>query len=83
MNIENIKELALKLRKSNYKDLFGALVVFHFIENEHYYENEVNELGDIDLIELENMYIRFMNNDNIKGLLNEDLIEIIEEIGGK
>lgn len=78
MNKENIIKLVKEFKNVNYKDLVGALVVFEILENEYYYETELNELRDEDLKTLENIYEKWMNSD-ISGLLNEDLKEIINE----
>ena len=78
MNKENIIKLVKEFKNVNYKDLVGALVVFEILENEYYYETELNELRDEDLKTLENIYEKWMDSD-IAGLLNEDLKEIINE----
>ena len=78
MNKEIIIELVKKFKSVDYKDLVGALAIYEIIENEMYYETELDELNEKDIQTLENIYKEFMNSKTIKGLLNDELVEIIE-----
>ena len=77
MNKEKIIELVKLFRNSNYKDLFGALITFELLDNEHYYEEELNSIDDKDIKHLENLYIKFMDSPTISGLLNEELRDMV------
>lgn len=78
MNKEIIIELVKKFKSVDYKNLVGALAIYEIIENEMYYETALEELSKKDMQTLENIYNKFMNSKTIKGLLNEELVEIIE-----
>lgn len=78
MKKENIVRLVKELKNVNYKDVVGALVVYEILENELYYDTELEELRDEDIKTLENIYDKFMESDTITGLLNDELKEIIE-----
>lgn len=74
MNKENIKELVKLFNNVNYKDLFGAIIVFEKLD----YLAELDDLQDSDINTLETIYEKFMDSD-ITGLLNDDLKEIIDK----
>ena len=78
MNKENIIRLVKELKNANYKDVVGSLVVYEILENELYYDNELEELSDGDTKTLEKIYNKFMESSTITGLLNDELKEIIE-----
>ena len=76
MNIEEIKRLVREFHRVDYKDLFGALVVY---ETEDYLHNidDLNK-GDIDF--LNGLYDYYMDRDDITGLMNvNELIEDYKE----
>ena len=78
MNKESIIRLVKELKNANYKDVVGALVVYEILENELYYDSEIEDLRDGDTKTLENIYSKFMESKTITGLLNDELKEIIE-----
>jgi len=78
MNKKEIVKLVKTFKKTNYKDLVGALIIYEFLENEYYYDIELEELKEEDLKTLDNIYVKWLKSD-ICGLLNEDLKELIEE----
>ena len=78
MNKDSIIKLVKEFKGVDYKDLVGALAIYEIIENEMYYETELEELNEKDIKTLENIYNEFMNSKTIKGLLNDELVEIIE-----
>lgn len=78
MKKENIVRLVKELKNANYKEVVGALVVFEILENELYYDTELEELRDEDIKTLEKIYNKFMESATITGLLNDELKEIIE-----
>lgn len=75
MNKEKIIELVKTLNNSDYKDVFGAIVVFEYID----YLQDLQDINNIDIEYLEEVYDRFMESSTITGLLNDELKEIIEE----
>ncbi len=74
MNKENIKELVKLFNNVNYKDLFGAIIIFEKLD----YLADLEDLQDTDINTLETIYEKFMDSD-ITGLLNDDLKEIIDK----
>ena len=78
MNKDIIIKLVKEFKSVDYKDLVGALAIYEIIENEMYYETELEELNEKDIKTLVNSYNEFMNSKTIKGLLNDELVEIIE-----
>lgn len=75
MNKEKIIELVKTLNNSDYKDVFGAIVIFEKLE----YLHDLQDIDNKDINMLEEIYDRFMESATITGLLNDDLKEIIEE----
>lgn len=75
MNIEKIKELVKTFRQSNYKDLFAALVLNEKIDFLH----ELEDLNDGDIKYLEELLIKFMDDESITSLLNPDIFDLMEE----
>lgn len=75
MNKEKIIELVKTLNNNDYKDVFGAIVIFEKLE----YLHDLQDIDDKDINMLEEIYDRFMESATITGLLNDDLKEIIEE----
>lgn len=73
MNIDRIIELVKQFREENYKDLFGALIVFEKLD--YYWEEQLEELNNKDIDYLEQKYQEFMENDNYTSLLNQELLE--------
>ena len=73
MNLDRIKDLVKQFRKENYKDLFGALLVFEKLD--YYWEEELEELKNGDIDYLEKKYKEFMENDYYTSLLNQELLE--------
>ena len=76
MNKENIKELVKTFKKADYKELFAALVLFEKID----YLHDLNDLLDSDVEFLEQVYNKFMESKTIKGLLNEEIDNLIDEL---
>lgn len=74
MNKNKIIELVKILENSNYKDVFGALVVYEKME----YLQDLQDFNDGDIEYLEKVYDKFMDSPTISGLLNEELNEILE-----
>jgi hypothetical protein len=77
MSKEKVIELVKLFRNTNYKDLFGALIVFELLENEYFYNEELNSMDNKDIKYLENLYIKFMDSPTISGLLNEELKDMV------
>ena len=75
MNKDNIIKLVKQFNEINYKDLFGALIVFEQLD----YLYNLEDFNDKDVEFLEKIFNKFMDSD-ICGLLNEDLKELIEEV---
>ena len=75
MNKEKIIELVKTLNNSDYKDVFGALIVYEKMD----YLQDLQDFNDRDIEYLEKVYDKFMDSPTISGLLNEDLKEILEE----
>jgi len=73
MNKNNVKELVKQFENENYKDLFGALIVFEKLD--YIIEDDIT---DKDIEFLEKVYEEFMESKTISGLLNEELKDIIE-----
>ena len=74
MNKEKIIELVKTLNNSDYKDVFGALIVFEKLD----YLQDLQDFNDGDIEYLEKVYDKFMDSPTISGLLNEELKEILE-----
>lgn len=74
MNKEKIIELVKTLNNSDYKDVFGALIVFEKLD----YLQDLQDFNDGDIEYLEKVYDKFMDSPTISGLLNEELNEILE-----
>ncbi len=75
MNKNKIIELVKILKNSDYKDIFGALIVFEKLD----YLQDLQDFNDGDIEYLEKVYDKFMDSPTISGLLNEELKEILEE----
>ena len=75
MNKNKIIELVKILKNSDYKDVFGALIVYEKMD----YLQDLQDFNDRDIEYLEKVYDKFMDSPTISGLLNEDLKEILEE----
>lgn len=76
MKKENIKELVKTLKKADYKELFAALVLFEKIDFLH----DLDDLLDCDVEFLDQVYNKFMESKTIKGLLNEEINNLIDEL---
>lgn len=74
MNKEKIIELVKTLKNNNYKDVFGAIVIFEKLE----YLQDLQDIDDKDIEYLEGVYNKFMDSPTIAGLLNEELKEFLE-----
>lgn len=74
MNKEKIIELVKTLNSSDYKDVFGAIIIFEYLD----YLQDLQDLNNIDIETLEEVYDKFMDSPTITGLLNEDLKEFLE-----
>ena len=69
MNKEKIKELVNVFHQYNYKDFFGALMVYDNID----YLMELEDLTDAEIDYLEKLYDVFMASNDIQ-LINADAI---------
>lgn len=74
MNKEKVIELVKILNNSNYKDVFGALLVFEKLD----YLHNLEEFNDKDIDFLESVYNKFMNSTTCVGLINEEINEFLE-----
>ena len=74
MNKNKIIELVKTLNNSDYKDVFGALIVFEKLD----YLQDLQDFNNGDIEYLEKVYDKFMDSPTISGLLNEELREILE-----
>lgn len=70
MNKEKIIELVKTLNNNNYKDVFGAILIFEKLD----YLQDLQDIDDKDIEYLEEVYNKFMDSPTITGLLNEELI---------
>lgn len=77
MNKNKIIELVKILKNSNYKDAFGALIIFEKLD----YLHDLQDFNNGDIEYLEKVYDKFMDSPTISGLLNEELREILESNG--
>ena len=75
MNKEKIIELVKTLKNNNYKDVFGAILIFEKLD----YLQDLQDIDDKDIEYLEEVYNKFMDSPTITGLLNDELKEIIDE----
>ena len=75
MNKEKIIELVKTLNNNNYKDVFGAILIFEKLD----YLQDLQDIDDKDIEYLEEVYNKFMDSPTITGLLNDELKEIIDE----
>lgn len=74
MNKEKIIELVKTLKNNNYKDVFGAILIFEKLD----YLQDLQDIDDKDIEYLEEVYNKFMDSPTITGLLNEELKEFLE-----
>lgn len=74
MNKEKVIELVKILNNSNYKDVFGALIVFEKLD----YLHNLEDFDDKDVEFLEGVYNRFMDSPTCAGLINEEINEFLE-----
>lgn len=74
MNKEKVIELVKILNNSNYKDVFGALIVFEKLD----YLHNLEDFDDKDVEFLEGVYNKFMNSTTCTGLINEEINEFLE-----
>ena len=74
MNKEKIIELVKTLNNNDYKDVFGAILIFEKLD----YLQDLQDIDDKDIEYLEEVYNKFMDSPTITGLLNEELKEILE-----
>lgn len=74
MNREKIIELVKTLNNNNYKDVFGAILIFEKLD----YLQDLQDIDDKDIEYLEEVYNKFMDSPTITGLLNEELKEFLE-----
>lgn len=74
MNKEKIIELVKTLNNNNYKDVFGAILIFEKLD----YLQDLQDIDDKDIEYLEEVYNKFMDSPTITGLLNEELKEFLE-----
>lgn len=69
MNKKSINEILEFFENENYKNLFGALISFEKFES---------KVTDNDVETLERIFNKFMESKTISGILNDELVEIIE-----
>ena len=62
MNLDNVKSLVELFFKSDYKDLFGALVLYESID----YLHDLVDVSQGDMEYEEELYDYYIENDNIK-----------------
>jgi formamidopyrimidine-DNA glycosylase len=74
MNTIKINNIVKEFRKTDYKTLAIALIAYEKTSNDMTYE----ELTIKDIKELDNIYNKFMDNDNVTGLLNDYIMEMLE-----
>lgn len=75
MDIEKIKELVKIFKETNYKDLFGALIINEQLD----YMHDLDELNESDIEILEGLFNRFMKSDNAT-LINRDLLDDLDDM---
>ena len=78
MELEKIKELVKILHNNDYKNIFGAMIIFEKMD----YLQELEDLDNKDMETLENIYNKYMDSKTITGLLNEEIndIKVLEEL---
>lgn len=69
MNKEKIIELVKILKNNDYKDIFGAILIFEKLD----YLQDLQDINDKDIEYLEEVYNKFMGSPTITGLLNEEI----------
>ena len=74
MNKEKVIELVKILNNNDYKDVFGALIVFEKLD----YLHNLEEFNDKDVEFLESVYNKFMDSSTCVGLINEEINEFLE-----
>ena len=74
MNKEKIIELVKILNNNDYKDVFGALIVFEKLD----YLHNLEDFNDKDIEFLESVYNKFMDSSTCTGLINEEINEFLE-----
>ena len=74
MNKEKVIELVKILNNNDYKDVFGALIVFEKLD----YLHNLEEFNDKDVEFLEGVYNKFMDRSTCVGLINEEINEFLE-----
>lgn len=74
MNKEKVIELVKILNNSNYKDVFGALIVFEKLD----YLHNLEDFNNKDVEFLESVYNKFMASTTCTGLINEEINEFLE-----
>lgn len=74
MNKEKVIELVKILNNNDYRDVFGALVVFEKLD----YLHNLEDFDNKDIEFLENVYNKFMNSTTCEGLINEEINEFLE-----
>lgn len=74
MNIDKIKELVRLFHRVDYKDLFGALIVYDNID----YLGELEDVDTGDIEYLEGLYDYYMDSD-INLLNTEELHDMYNE----
>ena len=74
MNREKVIELVKILNNNDYKDVFGALIVFEKLD----YLHSLEDFDDKDVEFLESVYTKFMDSPTCAGLINEEINEFLE-----
>lgn len=74
MNKEKVIKLVKILNNSNYKDVFGALIVFEKLD----YLHNLEDFDDKDVEFLESVYNKFMDSPTCAGLINEEINEFLK-----
>lgn len=74
MNKEKVIELVKILNNNDYKDVFGALIVFEKLD----YLHNLEDFDGKDVEFLESVYNKFMDSSTCTGLINEEINEFLE-----
>ena len=74
MNRKKVIELVKILNNNDYKDVFGALIVFEKLD----YLHNLEDFDNKDVEFLESVYNKFMDSPTCAGLINEEINEFLE-----
>lgn len=74
MNKEKVIELVKILNNNDYRDVFGALMVFEKLD----YLHSLEDFDNKDIEFLESVYNKFMDSPTCERLINEEINEFLE-----